>query len=154
MSPEGRQGQRAPCCVFFLEMLLKRHLVAKGHLADVKQRIPLMKLIEMAVEHLDLTRTLESGLEAIRERGNTAAHDPYGLTDEARAEDLPSLFAAVDDLVDDLHVKPKKWGWHNQELEMERRVISRFLRRPQQGSTPDYLRRSPATDDQRQERGG
>ena len=106
------RSPRAACALLrvLLEMLLKRHLVAEGHLTDAKQRIPLTKLIEMAVEHLDLTRTLESGLKAIRERGNTAAHDPYGLTDEARAEDLPPLFAAVDDLVDDLHVKPKKWG--------------------------------------------
>ena len=26
------------------------------------------------------------------------------------AEDLPWLFQAVDDLVDDLHVKPQKWA--------------------------------------------
>ena len=106
------RSPRAACALLraLLEMLLKRHLVAKGHLADVEKRIPLVKLIEMAVEHLDLTQTLESGLEAIRERGNTAAHDPYGLTDEAQSEDFPWLFAAVDDLVDDLYVKPKKWG--------------------------------------------
>lgn len=106
------RSPRAACALLrvLLEMLLKRHLVAKHHLADVEKRIPLAKLIEMAVKHLDLSRTLETGLEAIRERGNAAAHDPYGLTDDARAEDLPSLFAAVDDLVDDLHIKPKKWS--------------------------------------------
>ena len=105
------RSPRAACALLrvLLEMLLKRHLVAEGHLTDVKQRIPLAKLIEMAAEHLDLTQTLETGLLAIREDGNTAAHDPYGLTDEARTEDLPWLFAAVDDLVDDLHVKRKKW---------------------------------------------
>ena len=36
-------------------------------------------------------------------------HDPYGLTDDTRTSDLPWLFEAVDDLVDDLHIKPKKW---------------------------------------------
>ena len=106
------RSPRAACALLrvLLEMLLKRHLIAKDHLADFEQRVPLARLIEMAVKHLDLTHTLETGLEAIRERGNTAAHDPYGLANEARAEDLPWLFAAVDDLVDDLHVKPKKWG--------------------------------------------
>ena len=106
------RSPRAACALVrvLLEMLLKRHLVAKEHLTDVKARVPLAKLIEMAVDHLDLTQTLETGLNAIRERGNTVAHDPYSLTDDIRTEDLPWLFAAVDDLVDDLHVKPKKWG--------------------------------------------
>ena len=106
------RSPRAACALLrvLLEMLLKRHLVAKKHLTDVNKRVPLAKLIEMAVDHLGLTQTLETGLKAIRERGNTAAHDPYGLTDDTRVEDLPWLFAAVDDLVDDLHVKPKKWG--------------------------------------------
>lgn len=106
------RSPRAACALLrvLMEMLLKRHLVDKGQIAGAKQRTPLALLIEMAVEHLDLSKTLETGLLAIREGGNTAAHDPYRITDDARAEDLLWLFAAVDDLVDDLHVKPKKWS--------------------------------------------
>ena len=111
------RSPRAACALVrvLLEMLLKRHLAAKNHLTDINKRVPLAKLIEMAVDHLDLTPTLETGLNAIRERGNTVAHDPYSLTDDIRTEDLPWLFTAVDDLVDDLHVKPKKWGGMTEE---------------------------------------
>lgn len=102
-------SRRAACALLrvLLEAFLKRHLAEAGHSPNKK---PLVGLIELAVEHLDLSQTLKSGLTAIRMRGNTAVHDPYGLTDDARAEDLPWLFQAVDDLVDDLHVKPRKWA--------------------------------------------
>ena len=100
---------RAGCALVrvLLEAYLKRHLADAGHPADGK---PLAKMIELAVQHLDLSPTLKTGLTAIRERGNTAMHDPYGLTDDARAEDLPWLFHAVDELVEELHVKPQKWA--------------------------------------------
>ncbi len=102
-------SRRAACALLrvLLEAFLKRHLTEAGHSPKEK---PLVELIELAVEHLDLSQTLKNGLTAIRKRGNTAVHDPYGLTDDARAEDLPWLFQAVDDLVDDLHVKPRKWA--------------------------------------------
>ena len=102
-------SRRAACALLrvLLEAFLKRHLTKAGQSSDKK---PLVELIELAVQHLDLSQTLKKGLTAIRKRGNTAVHDPYGLTDDARAEDLPWLFQAVDDLVDDLHVKPKKWA--------------------------------------------
>ena len=100
---------RAGCALVrvLLEAYLKRHLADAGHTADGKR---LVELIELAVQHLDLSPTLKKGLEAIRKRGNTAMHDPYGLTDDARVEDLTWLFRAVDELVDDLHVKPQKWA--------------------------------------------
>ena len=100
---------RAACALLrvLLEAFLKRHLTEAGHSPN---RNRLVGMIDLAVQHLDLSQTLKNGLTAIRKRGNTAVHDPYGLTDDARADDLPWLFQAVDDLVDDLHVKPKKWA--------------------------------------------
>ena len=100
---------RAACALLrvLLEALLKRHLVDADHSIKDKR---LVDLIDLAVEKLDLSQTLKTGLTAIRKRANTAVHDPYGLTDDKHTEDLPWLFAAVDDLVDDLHVKPKKWA--------------------------------------------
>lgn len=105
----GRMSPRAGSALVrvLLEAYLKRHLADAGYPADGK---PLVKLIELAVQHLDLSPTLKTGLTAIRQRGNTAMHDPYGLTDDARAEDLPWLFQAVDELVEELHVKPQKWA--------------------------------------------
>lgn len=105
---------RAACALVrvLLEAFLKRSLATAGHsIQDSKGRDKrLTDLIDLAVQELDLSSTLKQGLTAIRGRGNTAVHDPYGLTDDARAEDLPWLFEAVDDLVDALHVKPQKWG--------------------------------------------
>lgn len=100
---------RAACALVrvLLEALLKRHLDQAGHATKDKR---LVDLIDLAVAELDLSQTLKTGLTAIRKRGNTAVHDPYGLTDDTRTEDLPWLFQAVDDLVDDLHVKPQKWA--------------------------------------------
>ena len=102
-------SSRAACALLrvLLEAFLKRHLVVAGHSVKGKR---LTGLIDLAVEKLDLSRTLKTGLTAIRERGNASVHDPYGLTDDTRTEDLPWLFQAVDDLVDDLHVKPQKWA--------------------------------------------
>ena len=90
-----------------LEAFLKRHLLEKGHSTKDKS---LVQIIDLAVDHLDLSTTLKTGLTAIRKRGNTDVHDPYGLTDKERVEDLPWLFEAVDHLIDDLHVKPKRWA--------------------------------------------
>ena len=90
-----------------LEAFLKRHLTAAGQ--PVKRK-NLAGLIDEAVVHLDLSQTLKDGLTAIRRRGNASVHDPYGLTDEVRAADLPWLFQAVDDLVDDLYAKPNRWA--------------------------------------------
>lgn len=100
---------RAGCALVrvLLEAHLKRQLAARGHPVENKR---LVDLIDMAVEHLDLSPTLKTGLTAIREQGNTAMHDPYGLTAATRPEDLPWLFQAVDELVEDLHVKPQKWA--------------------------------------------
>ena len=102
-------SRRAACALLrvLLEAFLKRHLLDAGHAVNGKT---LESLIESAVQHLDLSPTLKDGLTAIRKRGNTAVHDPYGLTDDTRSEDLPWLFQAIDDLVDDLHVKPQKWA--------------------------------------------
>ena len=44
-------------------------------------------------------------------------HDPYGLTEEAHASDLPWLFRAVDELVDELVVKPNKWADISEDFE-------------------------------------
>ena len=106
---------RAACALIrvLLEAFLKRHLAAAGQPQD--QHVPLAKLIEEAVTHLALSQPLKAGLTAIRKRGNTTMHDPYGLTDDTHADDthaddLPWLFQAVDDLVDDLHAKPGKWA--------------------------------------------
>ena len=90
-----------------LEAFLKRHLAAAGQAVKGKN---LAGLTELAVGHLDLSQTLKQGLTAIRKQGNTAVHDPYGLTEDARAEDLRWLFQAVDELVEELHVKPQKWA--------------------------------------------
>ena len=105
---------RAACALVraLLEALIKRHLVDNGHsIESNKDRDKnLYELIDMAVEDLDLSSQLKMGLNAIRKRGNAAVHDPYGLTDDVRAEELPWLFQAVDDLVDELHVKPQRWA--------------------------------------------
>lgn len=90
-----------------LERFLKRHLVVAKQPVQGKR---LVKLIDLAVEHLDLSQTLKTGLTAVREQGNTAMHDPYGLTDDASVEDLRWLFRAVDELVEELHVKPQRWN--------------------------------------------
>ena len=100
---------RAACALVraLLEAYLKRHLADAGHPVGDKR---LVEIIDSAVSNLELSQTLKNGLTAIRGRGNTAVHDPYGLTDDARARDLPWLFQAIDDLVDDLHVKPQAWA--------------------------------------------
>jgi len=90
-----------------LEAFLKRHLDASGQSVEGKR---LVDLIDLAVEHLDLSQTLKTGLTAIRKRGNTTLHDPYGLTEDVSGEDLRWLFQAVDELVEELHVKPQKWA--------------------------------------------
>ena len=102
-------SRRAACALLrvLLEAFLKRHLTIAGQ--PVKRK-SLFELIDMAVAHLDLSQTLKDGLTAIRKRGNASVHDPYGLTDETRVADLPWLFQAVDDLVDDLYVKPNRWA--------------------------------------------
>ena len=102
-------SRRAGCALVrvLLEAYLKRQLAVREHSVENKR---LVALINMAVDHLDLSPTLKTGLTAIREMGNTAMHDPYGLTDDTRPEDLPWLFQAVDELVEELHVKPQKWA--------------------------------------------
>ena len=100
---------RAACALLrvLLEAFLKRHLEDKGSSTVGK---PLVDLIGLAVSDLGLSSSLRDGLTSIRKRGNRAVHDPYGLTDDARAEDLPWLFQAVDSLVDELHTNPKRWA--------------------------------------------
>ena len=99
---------RAACALVrvLLEAFLKRHLDAQRKSSTGK---PLVELIDLAVSDLGLSSNLRNGLTAIRKQGNLAVHDPYGLTDDARADDLPWLFQAVDSLVDELHPNPKKW---------------------------------------------
>lgn len=106
VAPASRRAASALLRVL-LEAFLKRHLDEAGQPVKGKN---LFELIEVAVDHLDLTQTMKKGLTAIRRRGNASVHDPYGLTDDARAADLPLLFQAVDDLVDDLHTKPTRWA--------------------------------------------
>ena len=89
-----------------LEAFLKRHLTETRQSVKGKR---LEELIDLAVARLALSPTLKKGLTAIRKRGNAAVHDPYGLTDDTRSEELPRLFQAVDQLVDDLHVTPQLW---------------------------------------------
>ena len=90
-----------------LERFLKRHLAAAGHSVEHKK---LVAVIDLAVEHLDLSQTLKTGLTAVREQGNTALHDPYGITEDTNPEALRWLFQAVDELVEELHVRPQKWA--------------------------------------------
>ena len=90
-----------------LERFLKRHLSIAGHSVERKK---LVAVIDLAVEHLDLSKTLKTGLTAVREQGNTALHDPYGITDDANPDDLRWLFQAVEELVEELHVRPQKWA--------------------------------------------
>lgn len=90
-----------------LEAFLKRYLADAGHSAKRKK---LVEVIDLAVKHLDLSPTLKMGLSAIREQGNTALHDPYSLIEAANPEDLLWLFQAVDELVEELHVRPQKWA--------------------------------------------
>ena len=106
VSPASRRAASALLRVL-LEAFLKRHLTAAGQSVENKR---LVGLIELAEDHLDLSPTLKTGLTAIRKRGNAAVHDPYGLTDDTRAGDLPWLFLAVDELVEELHVKRRKWA--------------------------------------------
>ena len=106
VEPVSRRAASALLRVL-LEAFLKRHLTRKEHSTKNEN---LVQIIDLAVEHLELSNALETGLTAIRKRGNTDVHDPYGLTDTERAEDLPWLFEAVDHLVDDLHAKPKRWA--------------------------------------------
>lgn len=100
---------RAACALVrvLLEAFLKRHLDARGKTTKGKS---LALLIDLAVSDLGLSSNLRDGLTAIRKRGNMAVHDPYGLTDDARADELPWLFQAVDSLVDELHTNPRKWS--------------------------------------------
>ena len=102
-------SRRAACALLrvLLEAFLKRHLTRVGQSVKGKR---LEELVDLAVEHLALSPTLRDGLTAIRKRGNAAVHDPYGLTDDARSLELPRLFQAVDQLVDDLHITPQLWA--------------------------------------------
>ena len=100
---------RAACALVrvLLEAFLKRHLETNGISTKGKK---LVELIELAATDLGLSSSLQTALTAIRKRGNLAVHDPYGLTDDARADELPFLFQAVDSLVDELHTNPKRWA--------------------------------------------
>ena len=106
VAPVSRRAASALLRVL-LEAFLKRHLTAAGHSA---KKTTLARIIDLAVEHLDLSNSLKKGLTAIRMRGNDDVHDPYSLTDMERVEYLPWLFEAVDQLVDDLEIKPKIWA--------------------------------------------
>ena len=100
---------RAACALVrvLLEAVLKRMLEEDGFGVNGKN---LWELIDLGVENLGLSRPLKTGLTAIRMRGNSAVHDPYGLTDETRADELEWLFTAVDDLIDDVHYKRSRWA--------------------------------------------
>ena len=106
VEPVSRRAASALLRVL-LEAFLKRHLTSTEHSTKNKN---LVQIVDLAVEHLELSNALKMGLTAIRKRGNTDVHDPYGLTHTERAKDLPWLFEAVDQLVDDLHLKPNRWA--------------------------------------------
>lgn len=89
-----------------LENFLRREITARGHNVTRKR---LAELIDFAVEHLNLSATLSDGLSAIRVQGNQAVHDVYGISQPASEDSVHWLFVAIDDLVDDLYVKPQKW---------------------------------------------
>ena len=100
---------RSACALLrlLLESLLKRHLVEAGHSINNKN---LFKLIEMSEQKLDLSSMLKSGLSAIRMQGNQASHDIYGISTETADDNVRWLFVAIDQLIDDLYVKPRKWA--------------------------------------------
>ncbi len=99
---------RAACALLrvLLEIFLRREITSRGH--DVGRK-RLVELIEFAVEHLNLSATLRNGLSAIRVQGNQAVHDAYGISQPANEDTVHWLFVAIEDLVDDLYVKPQKW---------------------------------------------
>lgn len=83
-----------------LEAFLKRQYESEAKLVD---------LIKKAAEDDKLPISIKNGIQAVRLRGNASVHDPYGITNGEQAGDLPLLFQAIDDLVDELHMKPKRW---------------------------------------------
>lgn len=99
---------RAACALLrvLLEGFLQREITARGHNVGRKR---LVELVEAAVEHLNLSATLRAGLSAIRVQGNQAVHDVYGISQPAGEDTVHWLFVAIDDLVDDLYIKPQKW---------------------------------------------
>jgi len=105
----ARLSPRSACALLrlLMESFLKRHLTNAGHSVSKKQ---LVRLIEMAEQHLDLSSMLKSGLSAIRVQGNEASHDIYGISAETADENVKWLFVAIDQLIDDLYVKPQKWA--------------------------------------------
>ena len=105
---------RSACALLrlLMESFLKRHLTDAGHSTNNKR---LFKLIELAEQNLELSSMLKSGLSAIRVQGNEASHDIYGISVETADENVKWLFVAIDQLIDDLHLKPQKWA------ELERR---------------------------------
>ncbi|WP_419865073.1 DUF4145 domain-containing protein [Candidatus Poriferisodalis sp.] len=100
---------RSACALLrlLLESLLKRHLADAGHSINNKT---LFKLIELAEQELDLSSLLKSGLSAIRVQGNEASHDIYGISAETADANVKWLFVAIDQLIDDLYVKPQVWA--------------------------------------------
>lgn len=100
---------RSACALLrlLMESLLKRYLADAGHSSSNKK---LFKLIEMAEQHLDLSSMLKSGLSAIRVQGNEASHDIYGISAGTAEDNVKWLFVAIEQLIDDLYVKPQKWA--------------------------------------------
>ena len=100
---------RSACALLrlLMESLLKRHLANAGHSTNNKT---LFKLIELAEQKLDLSSLLKSGLSAIRVQGNEASHDIYGISAETADANVEWLFVAIDQLIDDLHIKPQAWA--------------------------------------------
>ena len=100
---------RSACALLrlLMESFLKRHLKDAGHSVNKRK---LFRLIEMAEQNLDLSSMLKSGLSAIRVQGNEASHDIYGISADTADENVKWLFVAIDQLIDDLYVKPQKWA--------------------------------------------
>lgn len=100
---------RAACALLRvpLENFLRREINDRSHRVD---RMRLAELIDFAVANLDLSATLRDGLSAIRVQGNQAVHDVYGISQHASEDTVHWLFVAIDDLVDDLYVKRRKWA--------------------------------------------
>ena len=99
---------RAACALLrlLMESYLKRHMADTGRSTN---RQKLHRLIELAESELGLSTTLRRGLSAVRAQGNEAAHDIYGIGDDTSDETVNWLFAAIDQLVDEVHVKPQQW---------------------------------------------
>ena len=107
-----RHGRRRRSCTLTTcpvgSFVLKRHLDAQGKPITGK---PLVELIDLAVSDLGLSSQLcGTGLQLSAREATWRFMTRTGWMDDARADDLPWLFQAVDSLVDELHTNPQEMG--------------------------------------------